>query len=304
MKCGSLKTQRYGPRRIHCGGCGFTWRPVRKHHRRDSRWLKAYLLDGSTLRRLGSKWKVDHSTVWRRIQRSITTNLELGTVVCLGFPQNLPVVLLDAKHFRIRKVTHTLYVAFDPLRRKPVAWVILPRHEMREGYVRILNVFRMRKSSVEAFVSDWNLSIKGSALEAYPAAIHQRCAAHVLQEVFRKVRGRRFCATQTGKRVWKKLRRIALGFDNEGAARTYLNRVRKKHPLQEKGFKVLDKSLSDIYRFAERPDLPIPRTSNQIENFMGVLEQRLKTFRSVKCPKALLNILSQFIKIKYKSPTN
>ena len=83
-----------------------------------------------------------------------------------------------------------------------------------------------------------------------------------------------------------------------------MNRVRRKHPFQEKGFKVLDKSLSDIYRFAKRPDLPIPRTSNQIENFMGVLEQRLKTFRSVKCPNALLNILSQFIKIKYKSPTN
>ena len=138
----------------------------------------------------------------------------------------------------------------------------------------------------------------------YPRAIHQRCAAHILQEVFRKVSGRRFCATKAGRRVWKKFRRIALGFDTEEQARMYLKRVRREHPFQEKGFKVLDKSLPDIYQFSRRRDLPIPRTSNQIENFMGVLEQRLKSFRSVKCPKALLNILSQFIKIKYKSPTN
>ena len=261
---------------------------MKKHHSKDFRWLKAYLLDGSTLRRLGFKWGVDHSTVWRRIQRSITTNLELGTVICLDFPQSLPIVLLDAKHFRIRKVTHTLYVAFDPLRRKPVAWVLLPRHEIMDGYDRILNVFRTRKLSIEAFVSDWNLSIKGSASKAYPRAIHQRCAAHVLQEVFRKVKGRRFCATQIGKRVWKKLRKIALGFDNEKAARTYLNRVKRKHPFQEKGLKVLDKSLEDIYQFAKRPDLPIPRTSNYIETYSSRSMRRMASPRRPKNPQCLV----------------
>lgn len=242
-------------------------------------------------------------TVWRRIQRSISGKLELGTVICFEFPRSLPIVLLDAKFFSIRKKPHTLYVAFDPARAKPVAWVLLPRNEVRDGYEAILNVLRLRKLPVEAVVSDWHTSIRGAVAFVFPQAIHQRCAAHALQEVFRKVNGRKLCAREEGRKIWQVFRKIALGFDAEYKARSYLERMRKKYVAQEKGFKALSKSLTGIYQFTKNTSLSIPRTSNYIENFMGVLEQRLKSFRSVKCPNALLNILSQFIKIKYKSPT-
>jgi transposase-like protein len=242
-------------------------------------------------------------TVWRRIQRSVSKKLELGTVICFELPQSLPIVLLDAKYFCIRKQPHTLYVAFDPIRAKPVAWVLLPRNEIRDGYEAILKVLRLRKLNVEAVVSDWHHSIRAAVAMIFPQAVHQRCAAHALQEVFRKANGRKLCAREAGRKIWKVFRKIALGYDNEKDARWYFERMRKKHTAQEKGFRALEKSLHGIYQFTKRRDLHIPRTSNYIENFMGVLEQRLKSFRSVKCPKALLNILSQFIKIKYKSPT-
>ncbi|MFA6295609.1 MAG: transposase [Candidatus Paceibacterota bacterium] len=242
-------------------------------------------------------------TVWRRIQRSVSRKLDLGTVICFELPRSLPIVLLDAKYFLIRRQAHTLYVAFDPIRAKPVAWVLLPKNEIREGYEMILEVLKLRKLPTEAIVSDWHTSIRGAVALIFPQAVHQRCAAHALQEVFRKVNGRKLCARETGRDIWKVFRQIAIGFDNENDARRYLERMRKKLVAQEKGFQALDKSLHGIYEFTRREDLNIPRTSNYIENFMGVLEQRLKTFRSVKCPKSLLNILSQFIKIKYKSPT-
>ena len=266
--------------------------------------MKAYLLDGSTVRRLGERWGVHGATAWRRIQRSIPRNVEVGTVVCFRLPKVMPVILLDAKHFKIRKSTFTLYVAFDPAHRKPLAWLLLPRSERREGYEQILSVFRLKGFKIEATVSDNDQSIRCSIDDWFPSAVQQKCAFHVLKKAFMKLSGRRLIQTEYGRKLWKAIRKIVLEYDDEKKARAYFLKAAKKYPRHAGAWRVIERNLESVYRFTERRDLRIPRTSNRIENFMGVLEQRLKSFRSSKCPKSLLNILSQFIKIKYKSPTN
>jgi transposase-like protein len=213
------------------------------------------------------------------------------------------IIVLDAKHFVIRKRTHTLYVCLDALTSEPMAWILLERHEIREGYDRILSHLKSKKLKIEAVVSDGATAIKASVTDWYSKAIHQKCAFHVLMHAFRQINGRRVIKTEYGQKIWKMIRRIALEYSKEWKAKSYLEKMKKKHPDYHKTWKVLERNLSDLYQFTKRPDLAIPRTSNQIENFMGVLEQRLKTARSFKSPDSLIKIISAFIKFKYKSPT-
>lgn len=288
---------------MHCRECGYTWRPMKRHHEKDSRWVKGYLLDGTSLRRLGEKWKVNGSTAWRRIQRSMQ-DVPLNTVVAFHFQKNVSIILLDAKYFLVRRKIYTLYVAFDPLRKKPLLWILLQENEGRNGYDKLLSFLRAQNVKVEAIVSDSFTSIEVSVKQWYPHTVHQRCAAHILMYAFRKIRGRGLLRTIYGRRLWNIVVKIALGYTDEKKARGYLLRNKRKYLNHSKTWKILDENLSNIYQFSQRLDLPIPRTSNQIENFMGVLEQRLKTFRSIKSPESLSKILTAYIRIKYKRPTN
>jgi len=212
--------------------------------------------------------------------------------------------MLDVKHFRIQRKPHSLYAGINGLTGKPLAWILLPRYELRDGYDVILRHLRSKKASIEAVISAWHKGIRASAHDYYPEAIHQRCAAHVLMKSFGKLGGRKFLKTGYGKEMWPVFKRIALGFKNKNPARMYLGRMKKKYPIYYRGFRVLEKCLNDIYQFEKNPNLNIPRTSNRIENFMGILEQRLKTFRGTKTPETTIRIITSYILIKYKRPTN
>lgn len=260
-------------------------------------------MDGSSLRRLGERWRVSHMTAWRRIQKTCVSNIAVGKLIVLAKPPYSRIILLDAKHFQIQKRPHTLYVGFDYLERKPICWMLLPRYELREGYDRVFAFLNRQNSDIEAIISDGHNGLAASIQDHYPFSIHQRCAAHVLQDVYRKLGGRWFLATGYGKEIWPVMKNIALGFDNEIKAREYLLREKRKYPQYRRAFFVLEKSLSGIYQFTKRPNLPIPRTSNLIENFMGHLEHRLKTFRGVKTPNSLIKIITSLIGLKYKRPT-
>lgn len=242
-------------------------------------------------------------TAWRRIQRTLHCHSAIGKLIILFCPPYSGIILLDGKHFQIEKKPYTLYAAFDGVKKKPISWILLPRYELRLGYDRILIYLKRQNSSISAVISDGHKGLATSVKDHYPLAIHQRCAAHVLQEVYRKLGGRWFLATGYGKEIWPVMRRIALGFDNELMAKKYLLRMKRKYPQYRRAFFVLGKSLVSIYQFAQRPDFPIPRTSNLIENFMGQLEQRLKTMRGIKTPESLIKIITNLIVFKYKIST-
>jgi transposase-like protein len=289
---------------MNCRECKHTWRPVKKHHRKDSRRLEAYLLDGSTVRRLGDRWNVSGSTAWRRIQNALDKNITVGILLIAKSFQETNMILLDAKHFVVRRRTYTLYVAFNPYTSKPVVWILLKGSECRDGYDALLHYLRNRRMNIEATISDNDQSIRCSITDWYPNAVQQKCAFHVLKKAFLKLNGRRLIQSQYGKKIWGIMRHIALEFDSYSKAHTYLARMKKKYTLHESAWNVLERNLESIYQFEKRTDLNIPRTSNKIENFMGVIEQRVKTFRSFKNPDSLIRIVSAFIRIKYKTSTN
>jgi len=284
--------------------CSHTFRPFKKKRRVDKRWLESYLLDGSSFRRLAQRWGVCHMTAWNRIQRTQNAGVNVGKlIIVLPLSKKVAVLMLDVKHFRIRRKPYSLYIAMNGLSGRPLAWILLPRYELRDGYDIILRHLRAKRVNIEAVVSDWHHGILASLHDYYPNAIHQRCAAHVLMDAFRKLGGKKFLMTGRGKEIWPVFRRIALGFNNKKSAGMYLGRMKKKYPRYYKGFKVLTKCLDDIYQFEKSSELNIPRTSNRIENFIGVLEQRLKTFRGTKTPGTTIRIITSYILIKYKKPT-
>lgn len=243
-------------------------------------------------------------TAWNRIQRTQDKRVDVEKLIVLSTSEKVTILMLDVKHFRIHRKPYSLYVGFNGLTKRPLAWILLPRHELRDGYDIILRHLRSKKASIKAIISDWHKGILASVHDYYPEAIHQRCTAHVLQEVYRKSGGSRFNKTILGMEIWQIFKRIALGFNNKNSARMYLGKMKKKYPIYCRGFKVLEKCLNDIYQFEKNPSLDIPRTSNRVENFMGVLEQRLKTFRGTKTPETTIRIITSYILIKYKRPTN
>jgi len=180
---------------------------------------------------------------------------------------------------------------------------MLPGSECRDGYDQILRFFRVKSFNIEAFVSDADQSIKNSILEHYPEATHQRCAFHVLKKAFLKLNGRRLIQTEKGRRLWQIIRKIVLEYDDLKKARAYFLKTERRYSQYPKVWRVIENNLHLVYEFTRRKDLPIPRTSNQIENFMGRIEQRLKLFRTAKNATSLIRIVTHLIKLKYKSPT-
>lgn len=243
-------------------------------------------------------------TAWRRIQRSMALPLCTGEIVIVPSLADVNVIMLDAKRFRLHRKIWTFYLALDGMSGKPLAWTLLPRHELRLGYDFILKHLKAQYPHIQAVVSDWHIGIISSVADHLPQAIHQRCAFHVLQEVSRKLGGRWWHVTGYGKQHWPIFRRIASGFSTEQAARLYLGQMIRAYPQYIVAFRILRDSLSDIYQFSRRPELDIPRTSNRIENFMGYLEQRFKVMRGIKTPLTLFQYINQLIAMKNKVPTN
>lgn len=211
--------------------------------------------------------------------------------------------MLDGKHFMIRRKPFTLYAAFDAERRIPVAWVFLPRYELRDGYDRILRHLVHENAAIAGIVSDWGTGIRASVHDHFPGAVHQHCAFHVLADILRKLGGKTFLRTDEGRDLWKRIRHAAIGCDTLPEAKQFLAALKRTHPMHMRAWNIFSRQLPGIYAFVKAPVLKEFRTSNRMENFMGVLEQRLKSFRTLKTSDTCIKIISSLIAEKYKVAT-
>lgn len=283
--------------------CSRTFRTRSLKRKCDQRWLSAYLLDGSSYRRLGMRWSVGHMTAWRRVHRTLKKDVQVGVLTGFRLPREVRVLMLDAKHFMIRRKPFTLYVAYNAEFMRPVSWILLPRYELRAGYDRILRYLRSKGVSILAVVSDWHPGLVASVHDAYPRALHQHCAFHALADVLRKLGNKSFLV-RGGRMVWNRVRHVALGCMSIADARQHLGALKRTHPHHARAWAALARALPTMYVFQTNPTLlGAYRTSNRIENCMGVIEQRIRTFRSMKSPDACIRIVSSFLALKYRKPT-
>ncbi len=176
---------------------------------------------------------------------------------------------------------------------------MLPRTEIRYGYDLLLQ--KIKKTAILAgIVSDWHGSIRASINDFAPEAPHQRCVAHVLRDTSNKLGSYAF-RTERGKEIWYIVRKLALFCKSLEEAKKLQSKIEENYALfydrEKKAFQVIFKTLSQIYMFSKNPET-IPRTSNRIENLMGQLEARLKTFRGVSSPKSVLSLCSEILRKK------
>jgi len=241
------------------------------------------------------------------VHNSVPQQFPVGALIVVPSVLNSALVILDGKHFRIRRRPFTLYVAQDALNGKPFAWILLERYELRKGYDVILKYCRRKNLRIEAAISDWHHGIRASLAQWYPEAIHQRCAAHVLQDALRKLGGQWFLRWDMGRNLWQEFVAVALRHQSLAEAQRHLNILKDPlriiHAKQLEALLVLETALVDIYAWTQNRQLLIPRTSNRIESLMGVIEQRLKVCRGFQNPKTLLAIISTLLILKYQLPT-
>jgi transposase-like protein len=228
------------------------------------------------------------------------TKISVGTLVTYPVAVTSTMILLDGKHFRIAKRPHTLYVAQDAITGAPFAWVLLARYELRGGYDQILDWLRSNGLVVEAVVSDSHKGLAASVADYYPGAVHQRCSAHVLRTVLSRLGGRWFLGLSDRREFWKEITYIVLGCASYAEAVDHLAWINERVPthLHDKWLKalsVLEMNLPNLYKFTQRPDLAIPRTSNRMEALMGSLQQRLKTCRGFENPETLTTLVSSLL---------
>lgn len=242
-------------------------------------------------------------TAWRRIQRTQNAKIKTGVLVARAICKDIRILMLDGKHFMIRKRPFTLYVAFDAERSIPVAWVFLPRYELRNGYDQLLVHLRRKSAIPVGIVSDWGTGVRAAVHDHFPGIIHQHCAFHVLAEMLRKLGGRKFMRTFEGKALWRRVRHAAIGCDSLLEATQILGALKRTHPEHVRAWNIFSRQLPGIYEFTKEPLLRNFRTSNRMENCMGVLEQRLKSFRTMKTPDTCARIISSLIAEKYRSAT-
>lgn len=238
-------------------------------------------------------------TAWRRVQRSSDPGLRAGVLAGFRLPKELPVLMLDAKHLRIRGKAHTWYLALDAEHMQPLSWILLPRYELRAGYDHLLRHFKSKRLVIPSIVSDWHKGLLASVHDHYPGVVHQHCAAHVLREVLQRLHGIRLLRSREGRKLWKRVRYVAIGADSLEEARAYLAALRRTHPGHESAWRRLEHHLPSIYKWTRLPRiLKDHRTSNRIENQMGQVEARLKTMRGLKNPDAAARMISELLRVR------
>lgn len=217
------------------------------------------------------------------------------------------VLLLDAKHIKIRGKKYCEYLAYD-------SQLGLAHRHLRKGsectwgYRIILTELRGIGYRPVVVVSDGGTGIF-SALRAHNIIIHQRCHVHILRDVR--------TGLKMSKKNWRKDRRkyfiyryIKLVLDARSEIQLHQRfsqlqrlvlQMHNPHGQVEKNtLKAFIKNLDLAFTFLSYENIySIPNTTNQIEGYISRLNARLKTTRGLKSPtnvELLLNAIHYYLR--------
>lgn len=305
--CRLGKTIKHGSQRWLCKSCQRTFSSQRKDVR-DRAAIHGYVLDRSTYKRLGERWKVDRSTAYRRVKRALEKRETLLDRTWRNLNQCDGVLVLDGKWISIGGELHTCFVAWDRGFKKPVHFLLRKGGEKELWYWRLLLDLERLGYVPKAFVSDGVLSFKELVSDRYPNLPHQRCTVHVFLAARGKVAHGRKANERTDTFV-ELLRRILWSRTLREARRRF-EKVWNTKPLKRNERVALElvwSALPDCFvcRDSRFKHLHLPRSSNAIENVIGQAEARLKTRRgnkSIRAAEVLLNDL--FLRVEEQTITH
>lgn len=282
--CRAKNVVRFGHPRWKCNRCKRTFRLKRKDTR-DRAAIAGYVLDRSTYRRLGDRWKVDHTTAMRRVRRALMKRRSLLDRTKRLLHSSDGIVLLDGKHVSIKGKKHTLFVAWDRGLGLPIHFRLQEEGEKELWYWKMMLELKYIGYIPKGFVSDGIATLKEYLSQACPDLPHQRCTVHVFLAIRGKLKG-------NGKKDERaqdliELVKHILWSKSLPVAEERLLRLQQTTHLKPKERNVLDllaQTLPECFvcRDPKWRHLKLPRSSNAIENVMGQAEARLKTRRGTK----------------------
>ena len=305
--CKLGRTIKHGGKRWLCKDCQRTFSPERRDVR-DRAAIHGYVLDRSTYKRLGERWKVHRSTAYRRVKRALLKRESLLDRTWRNLDRCDGVLILDGKWINIQGILHTCFVAWDRGFKRPIHFLLKEGGEKELWYWRLLLDLEKLGYKPKAFVSDGVLSFKELASDRYPDLPHQRCTVHVFLSARSKIApGKR--TNERGEMFVEILRRILWSRTLKEAERRW-RKVWMTKPLKKKERFVLEfirSALPECFVCRDRKwrALNLPRSSNAIENVIGQAEARLKTRRGNKSLEAATTLLNDlFLRVEEQEITH
>lgn len=257
-------------------------------------------MDRSTFRRVGERQQRSAMSIWRDEQKagkSILTPLEFFKRhrACAS-----GILLLDGKFLKIRGDERCEHFAYDTSLGLVNAW--MDDTENATAYWHMYAQLKEAGYPLHAIVSDGHGGIASLVKEERIA--HQRCVFHLLQDL-RYFLGLRNDEISGNWILFRRLRYILMSptleklVENLEFFRNYTSLLfeRKKSVLRW-----FYKNLEAATMHFSFSTGEVPRTNNQMENYIGQIEQRLKTMRGLKSEISAKNTLNAIFASLRKHP--
>ena len=265
-----------------------------KRRRSAEKWI----LDRSTLRRTEARTGVSHMAHWKMVQ-------DYAMHIPSPFEHYLKnrnhvsgVLLLDGKYVLIRGVPHCILLAYDT--KLGVVGFEIANSENITVYRDLVELLVRAGYPLQCIVSDGHTAI--SHIVTLQRVPHQRCIFHLLKEL-------RVMLTDSGRLtgsdliLFSRLRFMLLASTLEAFSEQYaVFRSRTVYAFrtyqQRQAIRKFIAVLPDAIMHLSFEKGLVPRTSNSIENCIGQIEARLKTFRGVKSKPSLHNLLKVLFRFR------
>ncbi len=266
-----------------------------KRRRSAEKWI----LDRSTLRRIGDRTGKSHMAHWKLSQRYAEHIISPLEHFIAHQHEATGILLMDGKWVRIRGESFCIHIAYDTGIGVVDYWIDCSENKQAYGYI----LKRLREAGYELLVavSDGHSSLV-SLLEEENIP-HQRCLFHLLQDLkeMLEIHGELFGGNHV---LYSRLKYILKSKTLEKLVeRLELFRAQSLSIFssckQRKTIKWFWNILHDATVHLSFEEGEIPRTSNSLENINGQIEARLKTFRGVKSEKSLHNLLKILFRFRH-----
>lgn len=201
------------------------------------------------------------------------------------------ILILDGKYVRISGIEHCILLAYDT--KLGVVAVEIDTSENVPAYCDMVRQLCEAGYPLSCIVSDGFVGI--DTLCAKFTVPHQRCIFHILKEL-RKLLTENRELTGGNLILFSRLRYMLLADTlEEFSERHRVFESRTVHAFrtaaQRTAIQAFNAVLPNAIMHLSFEPGAVPRTSNAIENLIGQIEARLKTFRGVKSEQSLHNLL-------------
>lgn len=208
------------------------------------------------------------------------------------------VLILDGKYVLVRGIEQCILLAYDT--ELGVVGCQIDTYENMTAYGDMVQQLCTAGYPLQCIVSDGFTGI--DTLCAKLTVPHQRCIFHILKEL-RKMLTVNHTLTGGNLILFSRLRYILLAPTIEEFSERHTTfQTRTVHafktPAQHGAIHMFNAVLPNtIMHLSFEPGV-VPRTSNAIENLIGQIEARLKTFRGVKSKESLHNLLKVLFRFR------